>query len=534
MKIIITGPKCSGKSTVGRKLAEELGLPFLETDDLIEDIYLKKTNKNLSCRGICLEVGDDKFREIEKTAINEASNRDWCVISTGGSTMLNRESRRLLRVDSILVLLDASICELLTRLENQKIPAFLNNKSAKDLFAARSQTVIEVIKPIADIEIDTSGLDLNGILNRLIGEIEQEVMIRCSHPNTYGQLIRLTTFGESHGKAIGAVLDGVKPGIPISKHDIQQELNRRRPGQSKVSTPRNEKDKLRILSGIFEGKTTGTPIGMIIENKDQDSTKYDNIKELFRPGSADFTFWKKYGIRDHKGGGRSSGRETAGRVMGGAIAKKILSERGVDIIAHTVDIAGIKAEDCVYSQIEQNPVRCADAQKAKEMEQKILEAKGHDDSVGGIVQIEVNGVPAGLGNPVFCKLEARLGMAILSLGAVKGIEFGDGFEVASKCGSENNDQMRNGKFITNHAGGILGGISNGEKIIIRAAVKPTPSIYTKQKTSDKDGNNVDLEVEGRHDPCIIPRIVPVMESMVALTILDAWEIQLRTNPNWVN
>ena len=432
MKIVMTGPKCSGKSKIGKKLAEYIRIPFFETDELIEDIYLKKTGKKLSCRAICSEIGDDNFREIEKEAIVNAAEKDWCVISTGGSTMLNRASRQLLRKNSVLVLLYASIETLLTRLNSLKIPAFLNNQTARDMYVSRAELVIDVIEPYADIALNTTEYDEDTTFLTLVDELTNEISLRSEFPNTFGQLIRLTTFGESHGVAVGAVLDGVQPGVSISEDEIQKELNRRRPGQSEVSTSRKEQDKVCILSGVFEGKTTGTSIGMIIENKDQDSSKYDNIRNLFRPGTADFTFWKKYGLRDHRGAGRSSGRETAARVMGGAVAKSILNNKGVNIIAHTIAVDGIYADVCEYSKIETNTVRCADANAAKLMEKAILKAKENGDSVGGIVQIDITGVPAGIGDPVFGKLDAKLGMAILSIGAVKGVEFGDGFSTASK------------------------------------------------------------------------------------------------------
>ena len=532
MKIIMTGSKCSGKSKIGRMLADNLGLHFFETDELIEEIYHKENGEKLSCRAICTEIGDDSFRKIEKKAVQEASQKNWCVISTGGSTMLNRDSRRLLRTDSILVLLHASVYTLLKRFEDLKVPAFLNNQSAKDMYAVRAQLTVEVLNPYADISVDTTSLGIDETLTKILDGLREEIAARATNPNSFGQLIHLTTFGESHGVAIGAVLDGIQPGIPISEDEIQHELDRRRPGQSKVSTSRQEKDRVHILSGIFEGKTTGTPIGMIINNKDQDSSKYDNIRDIFRPGTADFTFWKKYGLRDHRGAGRASGRETAGRVMGGAIAKNILKNYGINITAYTVAVADIQSEVCDYNQIEKNPVRCADMKAAIKMERAILQAKEKGDSVGGIVQIDIDGVPAGLGDPVFGKLDARLGMAVLSIGAVKGIEFGLGFAAAAKKGSENNDEMCKGKFVSNNAGGVLGGISTGKKIIIRAAVKPTPSIFQKQKTININAENVDILIEGRHDPCIVPRIIPVVESMVALVILDLLKIQSQINPEW--
>ncbi|MCX8122991.1 MAG: chorismate synthase [Spirochaetes bacterium] len=344
-------------------------------------------------------------------------------------------------------------------------------------------------------------------------------------PNTFGQVLRVTTFGESHGKALGAVVDGLAPGIPISTDDIQQQLDRRKPGQSVVSTQRKEADRVEIVSGVFEGKTTGTPLCMIVYNKDQDSDAYSAIKDIFRPGHADFTFWKKFGIRDYRGGGRSSGRETVARVAAGAIALKMLQEKGVRVIAYAEEIAGVKGEKVDINFIEKNPVRAADPDKAHVMEQAIQQAQAEHDSVGGIVTCVVTGLPAGLGDPVFYKLDARLAMAVMSIGAVKGVEFGSGFAAAQKKGSQNNDQMSDGKFLTNHAGGILGGISTGQDVVMRIAVKPTPSIAQTQKTMDIHGNTVDVVVKGRHDPCIVPRIIPVVEAMVALVLYDAWLLQ---------
>jgi chorismate synthase len=534
MKIVLSGPKCSGKSITVSKLSKILGLPLIESDELIENLFHQKTGNKLTCRNICSEFGEDTFREYERKAIEEISKNDWCIVSTGGSTLLNKTSRQLLRDKSILILLTATSEKLLERFNKKSIPAYLNDKTAQELFVNRCNLIIEVIKPFADIIIDTSNINIDKTVNSIYEELKVEISLLSQKPNTFGNIVRMTTFGESHGPAIGAILEGIQPGIEISEQDIQKELNRRRPGQSAVSTPRNEKDQVKILSGIFEGKTTGTSIGMLIENKDQDSSKYDLIRNYLRPGTADFTFWKKYGIRDHKGGGRSSGRETAARVMCGAVAKKILESQKINITAHTIAIAGIKSNSVDYSTIENNSVRSADSIKAIEMEKAILKAKDNNDSVGGIAQLEITGLPAGLGDPVFGKLDARLAMAIVSLGAVKGVEFGSGFSSAEKHGSENNDEMRDGKFITNNAGGILGGISTGEKIIIRVAVKPTSSIFSKQQTCDLDGNNVDIQVEGRHDPCIVPRIIPVLETMAALVILDTLEIQKRVNPNFNN
>jgi chorismate synthase len=282
-----------------------------------------------------------------------------------------------------------------------------------------------------------------------------------------------------------------------------------------------------ILSGVFEGKSTGAPIALLIRNRRQRSRDYTPFKDIFRPGHADFTFWQKYGIRDYKGGGRSSGRETAGRVASGAIARKILEDNGVKIRAFALEIGGVRAETLDLAEIEKNPVRTPDAQAAERMKQAILDAKEANNSVGGIVQLQVTGLPAGLGDPVFGKLDARLGGALLSIGAIKGFEVGDGFEVAQKTGRENNDEMKDGKFLTNHCGGVLGGISTGEPVVIRLAFKPTASISQVQQASDIHGANHELIVEGRHDPCIIPRAIPVVESMTALCLLDVWEIQAR-------
>jgi len=271
---------------------------------------------------------------------------------------------------------------------------------------------------------------------------------------------------------------------------------------------------------------------MVIYNEDQRSRNYDDLVDLFRPGHADFTFYRKYGIRDHRGGGRSSGRETACRVAAGAVAKEILARRGVNIVAHTVEVAGIAAKACDYSVIEENPVRCADAAAAETMAEAILAARKDMDSVGGIIQLDIHGAPPGLGDPVFAKLDAKLTAAIMTIGAVKGVEVGDGFELARLRGSESNDNIREEGFLSNHAGGILGGISNGDVIRLRVAVKPTSSIARKQHTVNRAGDNVDVEVHGRHDPCIVPRAVPVVEHMAALVLLDAWEVQARLHPDW--
>jgi len=318
--------------------------------------------------------------------------------------------------------------------------------------------------------------------------------------NTFGNNFRITTFGESHGPALGVVIDGCPSGMELSAMDIQPFLDRRRPGTSPLSSPRQEGDTVEILSGIFEGKTTGTPIALMVRNENPQSKDYEELREKFRPGHADFTYQEKYGIRDHRGGGRSSGRETLSRVAAGAVAMKLLAKRGISITSTIREVHG-----------KTDPA---------EMEKEILAAKAAGDSVGGIVQVTATGCPTGLGNPVFGKLDALIAGAMMGIGAVKGVEIGDGFLAAQKFGSENNDQMSTDSFLSNHAGGILGGISSGQDIVVRIAVKPTPSIAKIQQTRDIHGNGVDISVGGRHDPCIVPRIVPVAEAMLALVLID--------------
>lgn len=527
MKILITGPKCSGKSTLGSQIAERLGLRFYDTDQILEDIYKREHGRSLSFYDIYREIGEAEFRRYEQQASKVAAELDWSIVSAGGSTLLHPDSRRILRKNSIVVLLTGKSEILWQRLEKIGKSKYLQGTNAKENFFAHTEKVVEIIEPYADIIVDITSAD--GIAEQIIEKIREHLAAYSNAPNTLGNIIRLTTFGESHGPAIGAVLDGIKPGIEISNEDIQKELNRRRPGQSAVSTSRSESDRLKILSGIFEGKTTGSPIAIVIHNKDQDSSKYDIIRDLFRPGHADFTFWKKYGIRDHRGGGRSSGRETAGRVAGGAVAKKILQDRAINITAYSIEIAGIKAENFDYSVIEKNPVRCPDLNAAEKMQHEILKAKENGDSTGGIVELKISGLEPGIGDPVFGKLDARLAGALCSLGAVKGIEFGDGFAAAKVRGSQFNDQMSEGKFLTNHCGGIIGGISTGQEIIVRLAIKPTPSVSTEQQTSDMNGNTKNIKIEGRHDPCIVPRIIPAIEAMAALTLLDCILIQENLN-----
>lgn len=346
--------------------------------------------------------------------------------------------------------------------------------------------------------------------------------IHAMSGNTFGTVFKVTTFGESHGTALGCVIDGLPAGIDVDENFLQAEMDRRKPGTKGASvTARKEDDAAKILSGIFEGKTTGCPIAVMIENTNQHSKDYSSIMNKFRPGHADYTFEKKFGIRDYRGGGRSSGRETCARVAAGAFAKMYLSRFGIDIKAYTKRIAGIECKNIDFAEIENNTVRAADKDAAVLMENKINETRMAKDSIGAVVECVVKNVPVGLGQPVFDKIDALLAHAMLSIGAVKGIEFGAGFEVASMTGSINNDSMTEGfGFATNNAGGILGGMSNGNDIVFRVAVKPVPSIYLNQKTVDKEGNECDLLIEGRHDVCLAPRIVPVIEAMTAITLVD--------------
>jgi chorismate synthase len=338
--------------------------------------------------------------------------------------------------------------------------------------------------------------------------------------STFGQNFKIITFGESHGRALGVVMDNVKPGLKIDMKGLQHEMNRRRPGQSKVVTPRNEGDQIEFLSGVFEGKTTGAPICMVVYNKDQDSSKYEKLRNVFRPGHADYTFLKKYGIRDHRGGGRSSGRETLARVAAGAIAKQMLVQKGVKVFAFTREVCGIEARKIDFKEIENNIMRCPDKAAAKKMVDAIMKLREQGDSAGGIVEVIATGVPAGLGDPVFDKLEADLAKAIISIGATKGVEVGRGFEAARMTGSQHNDALKKKKFVEMFTGGISGGISSGANIVMRVAVKPTSSITKKQHTEDVKGKQTTIQVFGRHDPCICPRVVPVVEAMVALVLWD--------------
>ena len=339
--------------------------------------------------------------------------------------------------------------------------------------------------------------------------------------NSFGEIFRITTFGESHGAAIGVVIDGVPAGLEVDASAIQRDLDRRRPGQSAVSTPRAESDLVEILSGVFEGITTGTPIAMLIRNTNQHSSDYDRIKSFMRPGHADAGYMAKYGRRDYRGGGRSSGRETAARVAAGALAKLLLKKFGIEVQAYTTQVGQVQAERYAPECAEANIVRSVDPDKAAAMIQEIERAKAEGDSVGGVVECRATGVCAGLGEPVFDKLDALLAQAALSIGGVKAVEFGAGFKVAGMRGSENNDQRNEDGYLSNNSGGISGGISTGEEIIFRVAVKPTPSISKPQSSVDAAGAPMEAAISGRHDPCLCPRLTVVLEAMTALVLADA-------------
>ena len=354
--------------------------------------------------------------------------------------------------------------------------------------------------------------------------------------NTFGNIYRLTSFGESHGPGIGGVIDGCPAGIELDTAFIQQELNRRKPGQSRITTPRKEDDEVQFLSGIYEGKTTGTPIGFIIWNKNQHSSDYDNMKTVYRPSHADYTYQTKYGIRDPRGGGRSSARETIARCVAGAIAKLALKQYGIQIQAYTSQVGPIKLagsyQDYDLSLTEKSDVRCPDPKTASEMETLIAEVKSKGDTIGGVITCVAKGVPVGLGEPVFGKLHAALGHAMLTINAVKGFEYGDGFNAAFFRGSERNDRFFNDNghinTRTNNSGGIQGGISNGQDIYFRVAFKSVATILMEQETVNMEGEDTILKARGRHDPCVLPRAVPIVESMTAMTLLDYLLIQKDT------
>lgn len=343
--------------------------------------------------------------------------------------------------------------------------------------------------------------------------------------STFGNIFKITTWGESHGAGVGVVVDGCPAGLPLCDEDIQLYLNRRKPGQSRYATPRKEDDAVEILSGVFEGKTTGTPISLVVFNKNQRSKDYSQIAEYYRPGHADYPFDAKYGFRDYRGGGRSSGRETIGRVAAGAIAAKILNQLGITLTAYTKSIGDISVSSLNLEEIFNNALYMPDAAAAEKASAYLEECMKNHDSSGGVIECIIDGMPAGIGDPVFEKLDANLAKAVFSIGAVKGFEIGDGFLASFAKGSENNDpffydEKGNVCKKTNHAGGILGGMSDGSPIVFRAAIKPTPSIFQKQETINRKGENIEIEIQGRHDPIIVPRAVVVVESMAALTIVD--------------
>ena len=371
--------------------------------------------------------------------------------------------------------------------------------------------------------------------------------------NTFGTLFTLTTFGESHGAGVGGVVDGMPADIEVDMEFIQHELDRRRPGQSAITTSRKESDRVELLSGIFEGRTTGAPIGFLVRNENQHSQDYENLRTLFRPSHADYTYHYKYGIRDHRGGGRSSARITISRVVGGALAKLALRQLGISVTAYTTQVGHIALERDYHlydlSLTEQNAVRCPDSEKAREMEQLIAQVKAEGDTIGGVIACVVRGCPPGIGEPEFGKLHAQLGQAMLSINAVKGFEYGEGFDGVTQRGSEQNDiflseklRVKSEEFATasettaeanvplqsslktatNHSGGIQGGISNGQDMFFRVAFKPVATLLREQQTVDLEGNPTTFTARGRHDPCVLPRAVPVVEAMAAMTILDHW------------
>ncbi|MCM1258251.1 MAG: chorismate synthase [Roseburia sp.] len=344
--------------------------------------------------------------------------------------------------------------------------------------------------------------------------------------STLGTIFKITTWGESHGRGIGVVIDGCPAGLDLCEEDIQVYLNRRKPGQSRYSTPRKEEDAVEILSGVFEGKTTGSPISLWVQNQNQNSKDYSEIAGYYRPGHADYTFDAKYGFRDYRGGGRSSGRETISRVAAGAVAAKILKKLGITVTAYTKSIGPVTIQSFDPEAIFNNPLFMPDADAAKQSQMYLNDCMRQQDSAGGIVECQIHGVPAGMGDPVFEKLDANLARAIMSIGAVKGFEMGDGFTTANSRGSLNNDSFHHNadgeiQKATNHSGGVLGGISDGDTILFRAAIKPTPSISALQKTVKKSGEDTEISIKGRHDPVIVPRAVVVVECMAALTLLDA-------------
>lgn len=347
--------------------------------------------------------------------------------------------------------------------------------------------------------------------------------------NSFGQLFKVTTFGESHGPSLGAVVDGCPPGLALSEADLQEALNRRRPGQSRYTTARREADQVRILSGVFEGETTGTPIGLLIENTDQRSQDYSKIKDSFRPGHADYTYEHKYGIRDYRGGGRSSARETAMRVAAGAIAEKLLAKQGIKVQAALTQMGSITATEIDWQQVRHNDLFCGDVHAIEPMQNLIKQLLKEGDSIGARIRVQATGVPPGWGEPVFDRLDADLAKALMSINAVKAVSIGDGFDVVNQRGSEHRDEMTRGGFLSNHSGGVLGGVSSGQAVIADIALKPTSSISISGQTIDKWGRDEPVVTKGRHDPCVGIRGVPIVEAMTSLVLVDHWLRQRAQN-----
>lgn len=338
--------------------------------------------------------------------------------------------------------------------------------------------------------------------------------------NTIGQLFRVTTWGESHGPALGVVVDGCPPRVPLSPEEVQEELERRKPATGMGTSTRRETDTVEILSGVFQGMTTGTPIAMLIRNVDADGTPYEDLARIFRPGHGDYTYWKKYGVRDYRGGGRASGRETVARVAAGAIARKVIALAGMEVESYTISLGEVVAREFSPEVAKDNVLRCPDGEAARAMLRVLEECRQQGDTVGGVVEVHVKGCPPGLGEPVFNKLDADLAAALMSIGTVKGVEIGAGFRAAKMRGSECNDAMEPGGFRSNNAGGILAGISTGQDIVLRVACKPIPSVGLLQDTVDVEGKPVKVRIEGRHDVCVLPRILPVCEAMVCIVLAD--------------
>ncbi len=347
--------------------------------------------------------------------------------------------------------------------------------------------------------------------------------------NSFGKKFSFTTFGESHGKALGCVVDGVPAGLKIDEAFIQSELDRRKPGKSKFETARKEDDKVEILSGVFEGLSTGTPIAMVIYNTNQKSKDYTNVKDLFRPGHADFTYFHKYGLRDYRGGGRSSARETAARVAAGAVAKLMLKSLDIEVKSGTFAVDGVEAENVDFEGAKSSEIYALDSQKEQAQKEAIMKAKNAHDSVGGVALVKIINTPIGLGEPIYYKMDALLADAMMSINAVKGVEIGEGAASSVMLGSENNDQIRKEGFLSNHSGGLLGGMSNGDEIDIKVYFKPTPSIFQAQKTVDTENNEIECELKGRHDPCVAVRGSIVAESMAALVVADMLLLNLGSN-----